>query len=504
MKSKSRNALGRILACLLGTHTAMALCWLASPVKSRFSPPERSNARWEVEREKAIREVMSSTDRIWDTHSDSQVGRVGKANLVAVACGKQVELNSLGLREREFKLPKPPGSVRVAMLGDSFTFGQGVDQTERMGSVLERELIARTQSFERNIECLHLGVSSWNIHSEAAYLRRQLHILQPDLVVHQVFMNDLEDSFGVRGFATQAKFATAARQRADSLYRITQKLGGQTHDNLIPYALDWESKRRYSACADELADLADSVESSGARYLCLVIWPTGSSAARKHLTHLLRPDQVTYVSNKIQKSSQYWVSRSDQHWNAAAHKRVATMLYGMIRKRALLPMLELSTWSEADAELQEIAETGLAQADLQKSPSSNSIGGNSIRSHIEFPLLELEDCKHLVAGMDSSGRFGRYASLLLARRDATALTIEGEHLGRDDLGPGNTLIFADEFELGSIPLRGHGNWTLHSNIPNALLERDHLNIRFQSDNFVYDLPDLRRLTSQRITQVSLE
>ena len=43
--------------------------------------------------------------------------------------GHRVSDNSLGFREREFALPKPPGVCRVMVLGDSFTWGAGLALT---------------------------------------------------------------------------------------------------------------------------------------------------------------------------------------------------------------------------------------------------------------------------------------------------------------------------------------------------------------------------------------
>jgi hypothetical protein len=50
-------------------------------------------------------------------------------------------INEHGLRDaRSHPVPKPPGTTRVLLLGDSFTFGQGVNYHDTWAAVAERRL----------------------------------------------------------------------------------------------------------------------------------------------------------------------------------------------------------------------------------------------------------------------------------------------------------------------------------------------------------------------------
>src|SRR5262249_51961090 len=51
-----------------------------------------------------------------------------------------VRLNSLGIREREFPPERTPGVLRVSVVGDSFAFGQGVEEGERFSNRIETRL----------------------------------------------------------------------------------------------------------------------------------------------------------------------------------------------------------------------------------------------------------------------------------------------------------------------------------------------------------------------------
>ncbi len=97
--------------------------------------------------------------------------------------------NSAGYREREFARAKPPGVYRIAFLGDSFTFGQGIREEERMSNLLERKLKMRTSS----IEVLNFGNPGHNTADEVKVLQTDvLPEVAPDFVLLQWYVNDLE------------------------------------------------------------------------------------------------------------------------------------------------------------------------------------------------------------------------------------------------------------------------------------------------------------------------
>src|SRR4051812_26327091 len=51
-------------------------------------------------------------------------------------------VNAMGFRGAAFAEPKRPGGYRIAVVGDSFTFGVGVGDDETLPAHLQRELAA--------------------------------------------------------------------------------------------------------------------------------------------------------------------------------------------------------------------------------------------------------------------------------------------------------------------------------------------------------------------------
>lgn len=102
-----------------------------------------------------------------------------------------IHINSLGYRDDEFSV-RTGGAYRVLAVGDSFTFGWGVEAEETYAAGLERALAARGLS--RPVEVINAGFAAcYSPDTYYLYLKREGLALQPDLVVVGVFVgNDLD------------------------------------------------------------------------------------------------------------------------------------------------------------------------------------------------------------------------------------------------------------------------------------------------------------------------
>lgn len=93
----------------------------------------------------------------------------------------RVRYNSLGWRDEERQVAKPPGLFRVLALGDSFVEGHGVEYDQMFLSLAEKALCPPT-GFQ-GIEVVKAGVGGWGPVNELRALRLDLARLGPDLVV---------------------------------------------------------------------------------------------------------------------------------------------------------------------------------------------------------------------------------------------------------------------------------------------------------------------------------
>ena len=105
-------------------------------------------------------------------------------------------VNADGFRDRDVAHEKPPATFRIALLGDSVSFGYGVALEDTFAKQLETKLAGASRASDRSdrsYEVLNLGVSGYNPYTEAALLEDVGLAYAPDLVLAQFCMNDLND-----------------------------------------------------------------------------------------------------------------------------------------------------------------------------------------------------------------------------------------------------------------------------------------------------------------------
>jgi len=97
-------------------------------------------------------------------------------------------INSHGFRGAEVDFSER-NFFRVAIMGDSFTYGYGVDDDEILSVHLERVL---KSNGNRQIQVLNFGIGGYNSAQVARLLRNKVIAFNPDIVIYNYFPNDAE------------------------------------------------------------------------------------------------------------------------------------------------------------------------------------------------------------------------------------------------------------------------------------------------------------------------
>lgn len=110
-----------------------------------------------------------------------------------------VKINSLGFNNENFNEAKASGTVRIAVLGDSFTAADGVDYDKSYSYLLTKKIqdliFADPTTTYNKVEVLNFGISGASTGDEMKYYSMYAQKYHPDAVVLNFFLgNDLNDN----------------------------------------------------------------------------------------------------------------------------------------------------------------------------------------------------------------------------------------------------------------------------------------------------------------------
>jgi len=147
-------------------------------------------------------------------------------------------INSLGMRDREVARQKRSGVFRIAVLGDSLTYGWRVSLEECYVKKLETLLNSRNASSDRRFEVLNFGVSGYNTEQELIVLREKVIGFEPDLVIVGFVPNDILFATSVEAIVFAERDRTFGRQALEA-ERLLEEYTPRKAADVLPPWLSW-------------------------------------------------------------------------------------------------------------------------------------------------------------------------------------------------------------------------------------------------------------------------
>ncbi|RKY21889.1 MAG: hypothetical protein DRQ55_02905 [Planctomycetota bacterium] len=186
----------------------------------------------------------------------------------------RVSINAQGLRGPEVRSVKGRWLRRLAVLGDSTTYGWGVDSEQTWSAVLGRLLDRRADGYVN--EVLNFGVSGYSSQDEAVVLEARALPLEPDLLLLGYNLNDpeFEPRQPLHRFYAEPEWWEGSRllrwaeQRRQAWRR--QRLGGGDPFRL----LHAEGTRTWASVQDAFLRMGRAAQAAGLDML-VVLFPLG-------------------------------------------------------------------------------------------------------------------------------------------------------------------------------------------------------------------------------------
>ena len=251
-----------------------------------------------------------------------------------------INTDSLGLRSTTSGTvygTKQPHEYRIAIVGDSFTFGEGVPRTEdTFSQVLEDRL--NQQQNHSIVKVFNFGASAYSVKQMAATLQHRMLDIQPDLVVMAIIPGDFNLSrtpvIDAAGYLVDQRIAIFLDSPVREILRRVHLMYV-----LRDVALPWFSSSQSGGLILERGESPDSY-----RYIqqfketadrlklpyVIVLIPRMEENPWGPLPDRLVQDAIAYLDlsglGKKFTKEQYMASQFDRHASAAVHRRIGASL----------------------------------------------------------------------------------------------------------------------------------------------------------------------------------
>lgn len=164
--------------------------------KAMMSGPDESGSGEDAfDPEKAPQGTVSLRAIVQPDPSDRIIYTL-KPNLNLRFIRAKVETNSCGMRSPERPILKPENTFRIALLGDSFAFGWGVEQKDSFAQILEDRLNQASRG--KKFEVLNFAVPGYSTFQEVALFKERAIDFDPDAVLVYFVQNDFGMPFFIR------------------------------------------------------------------------------------------------------------------------------------------------------------------------------------------------------------------------------------------------------------------------------------------------------------------
>lgn len=252
-------------------------------------------------------------------------------------------LNSLGCRDREWTMEKPPDVWRIAFVGDSFTYGWGITRVEdRFPDLVQRKFDERMPGA---VQVLNVAKSGWNTGDQRRPIEDMIEHFGVNEIVLCYVPNDIEGLIATTADFNPTRppdatlFNLDSSCLADYVYRRIILPRRPTvrglHDWLANGYTDEDIWRRHTA---QLLGIRDHCQSRDVK-LRVVLLPfiksgrvdASAPAPLDLVSRLLRDHEVDHVDLRPSIAgippAELVVNAADAHPNEQAHRLFADAIW---------------------------------------------------------------------------------------------------------------------------------------------------------------------------------
>ncbi|WP_447963845.1 SGNH/GDSL hydrolase family protein [Nitrospira sp. Ecomares 2.1] len=274
--------------------------------------------------------------------SSEDIPYIHKPNLLQARARGLAVINtdSLGLRSKAAGAVyglKQPQEYRIAIAGDSVTFGEGIPNTDGTFPEVLEHIINQQQNIQ-TVKVFNFGVSAYSVREMAALLQHRMLAIQPNLVIMAIIPPDLDlkrtPIIDAAGYLVGQNVAMLLDSRVGEVLRgirllyVLRDIGSrwisppQYIDPLLSHGKIPDSYRY-------IQQFKETADQYGLPYL-IVLLPRMEENAWGILSDRLTQDTIKHLDlsylRKEFTMNKYMASRFDRHPSPAVHRRIGEEL----------------------------------------------------------------------------------------------------------------------------------------------------------------------------------
>jgi hypothetical protein len=270
----------------------------------------------------------------------TEIAYVHKPNLTqARARGlAMINTDSLGLRAQTAGLrygPKDKNEYRIAIAGDSVTFGEGIQDTEDTFSRVVEKILNKKQ-MDMKVRVFNYGASAYSVQQMSATLQYRMLDIQPDLVVMAIIPADFNlartPAVDGAGYFVDTRLARLnppepAIKRALRGMRLTYVLRDAVYSWFVPIPeVVRNLARGVLPESYRYVQQFEAIAGKGGVPSIIVLLPTARADPFDRISTQLHHDEIAFVDLSSLRNEftleQFRSSRFDGHASAAVHQRI--------------------------------------------------------------------------------------------------------------------------------------------------------------------------------------
>lgn len=265
-----------------------------------------------------------------------------------VVNGVTYTTNRWGMRDREYSIEKPSDTLRIAILGDSHSMGDGAEQSAIFENVLEQRLNAERKPGQPKVELLNFSAGGYGSVSHMISAKARVFQFKPDIVLYITTNQERPFTIGrvVRAFMDGNLPKDSFPAQAVRKMRIHPKMSRRTAERRL--MTEWESIVQW-AYNDIVRQCAENGATAVWAYLPAAR-EVPSNPAFDQLSKLAKNAGMPVIdlrgafgSAKVQ---DVIVAPWDGHPNSLGHQLIADRLYQELRHCSAIPQLQSSDVSD--------------------------------------------------------------------------------------------------------------------------------------------------------------